>query len=47
MWIGVMMMMLGAALSLSDRRYRIGAPKRTRQLIEGQDIEGTATAPLK
>jgi len=37
-----MMMMLGAALSLSDRRYRIGAPKRTRQ-----HIEGTATAPLK
>jgi cytochrome c-type biogenesis protein CcmF len=35
MWIGVMMMMLGAAMSLSDRRYRIGAPKRTRQRIEG------------
>ena len=42
MWIGVMIMMLGGALSLSDRRYRIGAPKRTRQRIEG-----AVATPLK
>ena len=28
MWIGSLMMILGGALSLSDRRLRVGAPKR-------------------
>ena len=28
MWVGGLIMVLGAALSLTDRRYRIGAPKR-------------------
>ena len=28
MWMGALMMMLGGALSLSDRRLRVGAPKR-------------------
>ena len=26
-WIGAVVMMLGGALSLSDRRLRVGAPK--------------------
>ncbi len=26
-WLGAMVMMLGGALSLSDRRLRVGAPK--------------------
>ena len=30
MWIGSGFMVLGAAISLSDRRYRVGAPKRSR-----------------
>ena len=29
MWIGALTMVLGGALSVSDRRYRIGAPSRT------------------
>lgn len=29
-WIGAVVMFLGGALSLSDRRLRVGAPKRTR-----------------
>jgi len=29
-WIGAVIMMLGGALSLSDRRLRIGAPKPAR-----------------
>jgi cytochrome c-type biogenesis protein CcmF len=27
-WIGAMIMFLGGAVSLSDRRLRVGAPKR-------------------
>ena len=30
-WLGALVMALGGALSLSDRRLRIGAPKRARQ----------------
>ncbi|MGA0392982.1 MAG: heme lyase CcmF/NrfE family subunit [Rhodospirillales bacterium] len=35
MWIGVMLMVLGGAFSLSDRRYRVGAPTRTSRPVEG------------
>jgi cytochrome c-type biogenesis protein CcmF len=31
MWIGAMTMILGGALSVSDRRYRVGAPERIRR----------------
>ncbi|MEQ8195704.1 MAG: heme lyase CcmF/NrfE family subunit [Rhodospirillales bacterium] len=31
MWAGVMIMVLGGMVSLTDRRYRIGAPTRTRR----------------
>ena len=27
-WLGALIMFLGALLSLSDRRYRVGAPRR-------------------
>jgi len=30
MWIGAMVMVFGGVLSLTDRRYRVGAPKRSR-----------------
>ena len=30
-WIGAVVMMLGGALSLSDRRLRVGAPKPAKQ----------------
>ena len=30
-WIGAVVMALGGALSLSDRRLRIGAPRRARR----------------
>jgi cytochrome c-type biogenesis protein CcmF len=30
-WLGAIVMALGGALSLSDRRLRIGAPRRARQ----------------
>ena len=32
-WIGAVVMALGGALSLSDRRLRIGAPRRARRVI--------------
>ena len=31
MWIGALTMVLGGALSVSDRRYRVGAPERIRR----------------
>ena len=31
MWIGSLVMIFGAALSLTDRRYRVGAPRRSDQ----------------
>ena len=31
MWTGVLVMALGGLLSLSDRRYRVGAPARRRR----------------
>jgi cytochrome c-type biogenesis protein CcmF len=34
MWAGVMIMVLGGAVSLSDRRYRVGAPKGSRRRLE-------------
>jgi len=30
MWIGCAIMVLGACVSLTDRRYRIGAPRRAK-----------------
>jgi cytochrome c-type biogenesis protein CcmF len=35
-WLGAVVMFIGGALSLSDRRLRIGAPKRARAV--GQDL---------
>jgi cytochrome c-type biogenesis protein CcmF len=32
-WLGAIVMALGGALSLSDRRLRIGAPRRTRRAL--------------
>jgi len=31
MWVGTIIMILGSLISLSDRRHRVGAPKRHRQ----------------
>ena len=28
-WLGALIMFVGGALSLSDRRYRVGAPRRS------------------
>jgi cytochrome c-type biogenesis protein CcmF len=42
-WAGAILMMLGGVVSLSDRRLRIGAPRRTRPAPE----TGTATAAAK
>jgi cytochrome c-type biogenesis protein CcmF len=36
MWIGTLLMILGGALSLSDRRLRVGAPKRHATPAAGQ-----------
>ena len=33
-WLGAAVMAFGGALSLSDRRHRIGAPRRARRLVE-------------
>ena len=30
MWIGTLIMVFGGAISLTDRRHRVGAPKRSR-----------------
>jgi cytochrome c-type biogenesis protein CcmF len=30
-WLGAVVMVLGGALSLSDRRLRVGAPRRTKK----------------
>ena len=35
-WLGAVLMFIGGGLSLSDRRLRVGAPKRTRAF--GQDL---------
>jgi cytochrome c-type biogenesis protein CcmF len=32
-WLGAVVMALGGALSLSDRRLRIGAPRRARRTM--------------
>jgi cytochrome c-type biogenesis protein CcmF len=29
-WIGALIMFIGGAISLSDRRYRVGAPRLAR-----------------
>ncbi|MEQ9144393.1 MAG: heme lyase CcmF/NrfE family subunit [Parvibaculaceae bacterium] len=34
-WIGAVIMVLGGAISLSDRRYRVGAPVRAKASTEG------------
>jgi cytochrome c-type biogenesis protein CcmF len=38
-WLGPVLMMLGGALSLSDRRLRIGAPKPSRSRLSPQPAE--------
>jgi cytochrome c-type biogenesis protein CcmF len=32
-WLGAAVMFLGGAISLSDRRYRVGVPRRARKLV--------------
>jgi cytochrome c-type biogenesis protein CcmF len=32
-WLGAVVMVIGGALSLSDRRLRVGAPKRARRTM--------------
>ena len=39
MWIGAMTMMVGGVLSLSDRRFRVGAPTRSKISAEPQPAE--------
>jgi len=39
MWIGSAVMVVGAAISLSDRRFRVGAPKRSRLSASQQPAE--------
>jgi len=34
-WLGALVMFIGGGLSLSDRRLRVGAPKRARAASEG------------
>jgi len=34
-WIGAVIMVLGGMISLSDRRYRVGAPVRARNAKPG------------
>jgi cytochrome c-type biogenesis protein CcmF len=38
MWAGALIMMLGAGVSLTDRRYRIGAPS-ARPVPKGAEAE--------
>jgi cytochrome c-type biogenesis protein CcmF len=38
-WLGAVVMMLGAATSLSDRRLRVGAPARRRGAVKPQAAE--------
>jgi cytochrome c-type biogenesis protein CcmF len=37
-WGGAFVMMLGGLLSLSDRRFRIGAPARRRAVLPGATV---------
>jgi cytochrome c-type biogenesis protein CcmF len=45
MWIGSTLMVLGGFLSLSDRRLRVGAPKRSAATGEGSGDAPDGTAP--
>jgi cytochrome c-type biogenesis protein CcmF len=45
LWIGSTLMMLGGFLSLSDRRLRVGAPKRS--ATKGQAVDGAAPQPAE
>ncbi len=49
LWYGTALMMLGGFVSLSDRRLRIGAPKRSNQAGGGTpaDVRGSAPAPAE
>ena len=38
-WLGAVLMMIGGALSLSDRRLRVGAPKPARVRVATQAAE--------
>ena len=38
MWVGALIMVIGAGISLSDRRHRIGAPSR-------RSVKGAAATP--
>ena len=39
MWVGAMIMVLGAAVSLSDRRHRVGAPMKSKLVSGGAPAE--------
>jgi cytochrome c-type biogenesis protein CcmF len=39
MWIGALTMVAGGVLSLSDRRFRVGAPRRTAAPAAAQPAE--------
>jgi cytochrome c-type biogenesis protein CcmF len=38
-WLGALVMFVGGALSLSDRRLRVGAPKPARARVAVQPAE--------
>ena len=39
MWVGAIFMVLGAAISLTDRRHRVGAPSNNKVAIKGLPAE--------
>ena len=44
LWLGGVTMALGGFISLSDRRFRIGAPQRAKSLVATPPVEQGATA---
>lgn len=45
-WLGSILLMVGGTLSLSDRRLRVGAPKRSQQ-VDGSEASSTPPAPAE
>lgn len=41
-WIGAVIMVIGGMISLSDRRYRVGAPARARTLAKATEADAMA-----
>jgi cytochrome c-type biogenesis protein CcmF len=52
-WIGAVIMVFGGLISLSDRRLRIGAPRRSRQAVDdasgapGANIQGASGTKIQ